>query len=291
MKSRPWIVTDMDGTLLNDGRSISAKNVDAINKALEADIQVVIATGRDYFEANAPLVEAGLQLPIICGNGSELRDNNHAVLHRQTLDHAVFSQIETTLNKFDMYFEIFTTSGSFTNNKEKGFALVADMLLSTGHFASPEKAREFAELRFTEGMLKETGSYSTLLTTEGIDLFKVLAFSKDAVKRKKVIEELEKVNVTLTSSGDDNIEIMHPCASKGRGVKQMADKFNLNPADAVVIGDNENDRSMMETAGTAVAVANALPAIQEISDFVTLANTEDGVASVIENVLTNIVRA
>jgi hydroxymethylpyrimidine pyrophosphatase-like HAD family hydrolase len=44
------------------------------------------------------------------------------------------------------------------------------------------------------------------------------------------------------------------------------------------MGDNENDRRMLEYAGTAAAPENALPAIRKIADIVTPSNDADGAA-------------
>ena len=65
------IATDMDGTLLNAAHEISQPNIDAIKYAQEQGITVVIATGRAFYEAQAPVADTDLTVPYICLNGAE----------------------------------------------------------------------------------------------------------------------------------------------------------------------------------------------------------------------------
>lgn len=282
---KPWIVTDMDGTLLNDGKTVSRPNQDALHKAREAGLHVMVATGRDYVEASTPLKEAGIEVPLICVNGSDIRDINGKIISQQTLTVQTYKGIRRILEEENIYFEIYTTGGSFTNDREQGFELVTNMLMLTGEFPTYNEAKKIAEWRFNEGFIQETESYDDLLHKEGIGLLKILAFTKDQTKRIRANERLSLMDVTVTSSSEDNIEIMHCNATKGRGIIQMADIYGLDVKNAVVFGDNENDRSMMEAAGYAVAMGNALPAIRRISDQVTSTNIEHGVAEVIEQLL------
>jgi hydroxymethylpyrimidine pyrophosphatase-like HAD family hydrolase len=55
----------------------------------------------------------------------------------------------------------------------------------------------------------------------------------------------------------------------------------------MAIGDNENDLSMLEYAGLAVAMGNGEDYVKEIADFVTLSNDESGVAYAINKFVLN----
>ena len=48
------------------------------------------------------------------------------------------------------------------------------------------------------------------------------------------------------------------------------------------MGDAMNDHEMVQAAGLGVAMANAVPALKEIADFVTLSNNDDGVKHVLD---------
>ena len=73
-----------------------------------------------------------------------------------------------------------------------------------------------------------------------------------------------------STSGRKSLRLM------SRGISQRV---------VVVLGDSLNDAEMIRWAGLGVAMANADPAVQELADEVAPANTEDGVAVVIERLL------
>ncbi|MBC1406151.1 HAD hydrolase family protein, partial [Listeria welshimeri] len=52
----------------------------------------------------------------------------------------------------------------------------------------------------------------------------------------------------------------------------------LTADEVLCLGDAENDLSMMEFAGTAVAMGNATDKVKNLATFVTKTNNEDGVA-------------
>ena len=64
------IASDMDDTLLNSRNEISSGNAAAIHRALEAGLQVLIATGRMYVSAKPYVDKLGLDIPLISYNGA-----------------------------------------------------------------------------------------------------------------------------------------------------------------------------------------------------------------------------
>ena len=68
-------------------------------------------------------------------------------------------------------------------------------------------------------------------------------------------------------------------------MRTVLDCYGIDRAHKLAIGDSENDRNMLEYAGTAVVMGNAPAAIKEIADFVTLTNDEAGVAHAVEKLI------
>ncbi|UCZ54673.1 Cof-type HAD-IIB family hydrolase [Bacillus shivajii] len=288
MKNIKLIATDMDGTLLNDGRNISEENIKAIQAAMDKGIHVMVATGRDYTEAIAPLKEASLRLPLINVNGADLRKEDGEVIHQQTLTYHQFKDMKKILEEEGVYYEIYTTKGAYTDDSKRGLDVIVDLLMSTGEFGSYDQVRSLAERRFEEGAINQTTSYDNLLQDENCELFKILAFSEDHGKRDRARKRLvEAVNVDVSASGKENLEINHKEATKGNGLKIMAETYGVDLSETMVLGDNFNDVSMMEVAGLSVAMGNAEDEIKELCDEVTDKNTNDGVAKAIYRVLEN----
>jgi len=80
------IVSDMDGTLLNDKMEVSASNVSAINEAKRLGIKFMVATGRGYTEAVPALKEVGIDCPMITLNGGQVFDEDGQLVENLGID-------------------------------------------------------------------------------------------------------------------------------------------------------------------------------------------------------------
>ena len=69
--------------------------------------------------------------------------------------------------------------------------------------------------------------------------------------------------------------------SKGRAVKELAEKMGIGPDQVMTVGDFDNDLSMIEYAGYGTAMGNATPKVKAAAKYETLTNDEDGVAAAI----------
>jgi hydroxymethylpyrimidine pyrophosphatase-like HAD family hydrolase len=73
--------------------------------------------------------------------------------------------------------------------------------------------------------------------------------------------------------------------NKASGLASVLPRLALLPRQVVAVGDAENDHALLEMCGVAVAVANALPALKEKSDLVTVGDHGAGVSELIERLL------
>ena len=83
-------------------------------------------------------------------------------------------------------------------------------------------------------------------------------------------------------SGEQSIDVMNRKASKGAALQWLANHYQVKRADTISFGNYFNDLSMLDFAGTGVAVANAPYQVQQKADLVTDSNEKDGVANFLE---------
>ena len=95
-----------------------------------------------------------------------------------------------------------------------------------------------------------------------------------------------KGKLDVTSSKDNFLELMEPGINKWEAVKSVAASYGVKPEEIMCIGDSNNDISMIKNAGIGVAVANAKDSVKEHAKIITASNIDDGVALVIESILT-----
>lgn len=280
------IATDMDGTLLNAAHEISEENVKAIKAAQDQGITVVIATGRAFYEANAPVESTGLKVPYICLNGAEVRDESFDIMHTSSLNHEMIEAIQKVLDREHIYYQVYTNFGIYTEDPKKDLAIYIDIAEHAGQKADVEKIRNHIQHRIDQGTLKVVGNYDQVMETPGEIVMKILAFDSDEAKIERVSKELAKhQGLAVSSSSRGNIEITNAYAQKGIALEEIAKQLGIDMQDVMAIGDNMNDVSMLERVGYPVAMENALPKVKEYAKHVTDTNQHSGVGKAIQKML------
>ena len=65
------------------------------------------------------------------------------------------------------------------------------------------------------------------------------------------------------------IEIMPQNVDKATSLDRMLETVGMTRENAICCGDGFNDISMIQYAGTGVAMGNAQPAVKEVADYIT----------------------
>jgi Cof subfamily protein (haloacid dehalogenase superfamily) len=280
------IAIDMDGTLVNKQLKVTKENAMAIKEAKNKGHLVVIATGRSYDEARFALSDAELHIPLICVNGAEIRSDDWEILTSVPIPHFQYEQIQEVLSKEDIYYELYTNKGTYTANRERAYEVIKDIVLTTNPEATDDDVQKAALRRIKLGLVHVVNSYKELLNQEGIEVYKLLAFDANHEKLTRTSQELKQMDeLAVSSSSRNNLEITNSEAQKGVALEKFAQMHDICMKDTMAIGDNYNDVSMLERAGTSVAMGNAEEEIKQIAQYVTKTNEESGVAHAIRNFL------
>lgn len=271
----------MDGTLLNSKQEVSEKNLNAIKKALDLGVEVVIATGRSYEEAMSVLRESGLQLPIICANGAEIRTKEGEIVKAHPLDHKIAKQAAEVLDQVGIYYEIYTSEGTFTVDYEKGVDIIIDIFTTANPELSKEVVEDEAHHRYEKGLIHKVDSYESILNGEK-EIYKLLVFDMDHSLLDQVEKKLKQIDdLEVTSSAVGNLELMNTLSQKGIALAEFVEEKGISLQDTMAVGDNYNDLSMFQVVGRSVAMGNANEDIKERCTHVTLRNDESGVGEAI----------
>ncbi|MCH1626157.1 Cof-type HAD-IIB family hydrolase [Ferdinandcohnia quinoae] len=276
------IATDMDGTLLTGNHVISKENKSAIMAARRQGIEVVVATGRSYLEAKYVLDDAGIECPIICANGAEIRSSNGDVLLSNPIGLGETKEIIRILKDNNIYFELYTDNGTYSDDYDRAITIILDIYMSSSKQSNYEKSLQAAKERFENGLIHLVEDYESVLADQNVKVYKLIAFSFEQEKLQHAKDELVKLTgIAVSSSGSENIEINSIDAQKGNALTAFVKHHNMKIEQAMVIGDNYNDLSMFKVAGRAVAMGNAPEEIKKQCDVVTETNENHGVAKAI----------
>lgn len=83
------------------------------------------------------------------------------------------------------------------------------------------------------------------------------------------------------------VMILPSGVNKASGLLGALRELGLSPHNVVAVGDAENDHALLASVECGVAVANALPSLQESADLVTAGDHGQGVIELVEHLLTN----
>ncbi len=264
------IAIDMDGTLLNSHNQVSERNQKALKQAIERGIKVVIATGRVFTSARVYAELLGIQTPIIACNGALIRNHlTDEVLYQDTM------QLEDSLRVIDackqeqVYFHFY--------DQEK---LYVEERLATYLEEYYWGSRERVDTSLPFERIKDAKVY---LRENPIDVLKFVAVDHREERLTALKPLLNQIKgIELNKSWYNNLEVMNQGVSKGKALERMADLYNISLDQVIAFGDNYNDLSMGDYAGTFVAMGNSDDAIKSRASYVTANNDQDGVALGIE---------
>ncbi|WP_318506636.1 HAD-IIB family hydrolase [Bacillus sp. T3] len=192
------IASDMDGTLLTGNANISEKNIQAIKQAQENGVEFVVATGRSFQEAQFALVQAGISCPVICVNGAEVRSADGEIVASQPLPQELAVQAAEILAYHDVYFEVYTDKGAFTNDIDQAISVMLDVFTSANHQFSEEEVEAFAKERVDSGFVHFLEDYHEIFASNQI--YKLLAFSPDLAELSNARERLSQLTELAVSS-------------------------------------------------------------------------------------------
>lgn len=259
------LACDMDGTLLDNDRRISPRNRQAITDWVASGRLFCFASGRGIGTILPYCQEVGLTGPVVSSNGAYVTGNDGEDLHHFCLDGAVRDELVAFA----------TDNGLHTNVYVRG-----DIYFS--------QAGEWADL-----YTRRTGCTPTVcsLTEMGqLEPTKMLFVDEpDTISRHLpgLRKAMEKHGVSVVVSEPNYVEFLPPGITKGAGLQALCAKLAIERENVVAIGDWLNDLEMVEWAGLGVAVANAAPEVLAVAQRTVASNIDDGVASLIVELLSS----
>jgi len=262
------LVTDMDYTLLNKEKRVSDRNREALRRAMEKGVHMVVATGRIYTSARIYAKLLGLDTSIIASNSALIKDASKTIF-RDILSQDTVREMLRLCHKYGIYCHFFTEN-----------TIYSEKLINVS-------------LRYTEWnkYMGEEDQVKIRIVDDGEEIIeaaksevlKAVVFDDDDEKIQKLRDGIMETGiVSVSQSMKHNLEVMNKGVTKGNAVRILAQLYGINREEVIAIGDNENDISMIEYAGLGIAMGNAEECLKRAADHVTGDYQEDGVAEAIE---------
>ena len=257
------VISDLDGTLLNDKSKISDFTRETVRKLIDREIKFYIATGRNYGLAKVVMDELGITIPLISANGARINDENGEVIFEDLLGKEEAKKIlEVDYRKY---------GGNIFMNVFSG----EDWLVPIGatEYISEEERKAFPALP------KEVGEEEL----KGLEIQKIFFIGEHEalVELEKEIIEKTDGKVAIAFADERCVEFFSETANKANAAKFLLKRDGIDIKDAVSFGDGENDYEMLTMAGKGFIMGNALYRLKNMmpKDFEIIGtNNEDGEA-------------
>ncbi|PYG86918.1 hypothetical protein LY28_02539 [Ruminiclostridium sufflavum DSM 19573] len=264
------VAIDLDGTLLDSDKEISARNKEAIASAIKKGVKAVICSGRVYSGARLYAGQIGSRDPIIACNGAVITENTDGrIIYSDCLHTEDCMRIIDIFHRHKLYFHVYAGNTMFT--EKLGYT-------SLKYF---EKNKSLPPEDRVE--IEVVGDMTAKLESIPGKVLKFVGVEDSIEQLRRARHEIEQIpGVDVMSSNYDNFEVLNKGVSKGEALKKLSRLLNIQASEMIAIGDNENDISMFEYAGLSVAMENGEAFAKEAAQYVTASNNSDGVALAIE---------
>lgn len=281
------IASDMDGTLLNSNHKIPQNNVELIKFAQKNGIEFVVATGRAYYEALPSLNNENIKCDVISFNGGIIYDKNGNIINITPMKLKDLYYTIEILKSLDISYQLYTKNTIYTKSIETDITAYIDLIRANGEEPNEQHLRQEAKNRLALGHITEVDNIELYLNQKDNPAIKVIGISNDLEKLKHATELLSgNDNISVTSSGANNVEIMDKKATKGEALKIVADIHDINLKNTIAIGDNLNDQAMLDIVEYSIAMKNGNKELQKTAKFITeKTNSEGGVADSVMKLL------
>ena len=261
------VLSDIDGTILNDNHELDSELRDSVQTLQKEGIPFVLASARSP-KGIFPIAEE-LALgsnPIACYNGALIlegrRDSYHTIISHE-------------LNRIEAH--------EIVRIIKKNFPAVSINLYSeTDWFVDKLDTWIEIEARITNEK-PEIQDLQWWLETEKGPVHKLMFIGKpEEIQRLKTyMEGMNFLGISFNLSKDNYLEVTSKEVSKENALVEVANYYNIPLEKVMTIGDNFNDIPMLTLAGIGVAMHNAPQFVKNHADVETGSNNENGVSKAI----------
>ncbi|MGN7310975.1 HAD family hydrolase [Alkalicoccobacillus gibsonii] len=249
---RRFLISDLDGTLLNEQHQVSSVNKKAIQQFVSEGNVFTIATGR-MLQATLPFInELSIKAPVILGNGTQIYcpKEQKLVWSMYLKEHQnELITLWTTISEH----AVVIAYDEHTIYTPRSHSLIQDY-----------EAKERVTCLFRDVLPQKIN--------------KVLIIGREL---EDAVRFAGRLNEVCIQSDLSYLEILPAGASKGQALHELLNQMDVEVDQVIAVGDQMNDYSLLEAADYGYAVENAHSHLKGIATHQTIHHTKDAVASII----------
>lgn len=282
------VAIDLDGTMLNSYGEVTENTKKTIKQATDKGIDIIIASGRPIDSIKTIAEEINAKKYFISGNGALIYDMQKdeiiydkfmkkekvleiiKICEENSISYNVYTDktiLATTLKYNVLYY--YKENLKKEENKKTNISIVQNM------YEYVKNMKEEKILKMTICDDNQSIFNSIIKKIGAIDEIEVLDVSHMSRKVIKQGTEYIPIEYYYTEISSENVD-------KWNAIEYLIEKLNIKRDEIIAIGDNINDKKMIENAGLGIAMKGSTPVVTEIADEITDTNNDDGVAKAIQ---------
>lgn len=286
------VAIDLDGTMLNTYGEVTESTKRILKETMKKGCEVVIASGRTIDSIQAIADEIGTKKYMIAGNGSIVYD-----ISKKNIIYEKYIPKSKALNIIKICEDNSITYSVYTNK-----TIIANSLKYNILYYYKQNLKKQPNKKTSITLVESIYDYVKNIEDEKVMKIFICDSTEsifNAILRKiGELEDIEILDVShmsrkVISNGSEEVpieyfytEITEKNVDKWYALEFLINKLNIEKKEVMAIGDNVNDRKMIEQAGLGIAMKNSTPKITEVANYVTdFDNNNDGAARAIEKFL------
>lgn len=282
------ITVDLDGTLLNSYGIVTEETKQTIKQTIKKGTDVIIASGRPVDSIKTIAKEINSKNYFIAGNGALIYDmKNNKTIYEKVLDDKKILKIIDLCEKNSIFYNIYTEDVILTK------ALKFNVLYYYKENLKKDEENK-TKIKIVENMkeyIKNSPDKKYLKVTicdESKMVFNSIIKKLKKISDIEILEVSQMTRKTIKQGTEESkieyfyTEIALKDVNKWTAIEYLLKRLEVKKEEVIAIGDNMNDKEMIENAGVGVAMAQSTPKIIQIADYVTEDNENDGVKKAIE---------
>ena len=284
------IAIDLDGTMLNSYGVVTENTKNAIKRTIQKGIDVIIASGRPIDSIKTIANEIGSKNYFIAGNGALIYDiQKDENLYENYLNKEKVLEIIKMCEENSISYNVYTDK-----------TILAKALKYNVLYYYKENLKKPEDKQTHINIVENMYDYISKMNEEKFLKITICDENKSVfqsiIKKLNEIENIEVLDVSHMSrkviqQGTEEIpieyyytEISSKNVDKWYAIEYLISKLNIEKEEVIAIGDNINDKKMIEEAGLGIAMGQSSPLIKEVADDITSSNEEDGVATALDKI-------
>ena len=282
------VAVDLDGTLLNSYGEVTSNTKRAIKETIQKGTEVVIASGRSIDSIKGIAEEIQASKYIIAGNGAVVYDRSaDKIVYEKYIPKSKALEIIRICEQNSIYYNVYTNKSIIASSlrynvlyyykenlkKEESKKTHITLVDNIEKYINEVKDEKIMKIFICDSNKTIFNSIIRKFNPiEDIDVLDVSHISRKIIKRGTVQIPIEYYYTEISMKDVD----------KWYGIEYLIDKLGIKKEETIAIGDNWNDRKMLEEAGLGVTLKGSVPTILEIADYITDDNNNEGVAKALE---------